>query len=153
MRCPYCKKPSSKVIESRSIKSGDIIRRRRECVSCSHRFTTYERLEEIPIMVVKRDGRREEFSIEKLRSGVLVSLRKRPVSSERAEELIGDVIAHLFALGEREIPSEKIGELVMEGLRLIDHVAYIRFASVYRRFEDADAFAKELKNLTKKGRR
>ncbi len=151
MRCPFCRENKDKVIDSREINEGKVIRRRRECLNCGKRFTTYERVEENPFRVVKRDGRIESFSRKKLLNGILKACEKRPVKIEDIENLIDDIIIQLYQKGEREIPATKIGELVMEQLKKLDSVAYVRFASVYRDFKDVEEFLKEIQTLMKKG--
>jgi transcriptional repressor NrdR len=147
MRCPKCGCLEDKVIDSRSSKEGATIRRRRECLQCAHRFTTYEEIEHGELMVVKRDGRREPFSREKLLNGITKACQKRPVSPEAIENLVGDIVADISSKFEREVPGAEIGERVIEGLRQIDDVAYVRYASVYRRFEEATQFVHEVKKL------
>lgn len=147
MRCPKCGCQDDKVIDSRASREGATIRRRRECISCGHRFTTYEEIEHEGLMVVKRDGRREEFSREKLLSGIKKAFQKRPVGQKTIEDLVDRVVDEMTIKQEREIPVESIGKLVMDGLREIDDVAYVRFASVYRRFEEATDFVHEVKKL------
>ena len=147
MRCPKCGNQDDKVIDSRASREGSTIRRRRECLQCSHRFTTYEEIEHEGLMVVKRDGRREEFSKEKLLSGLKKACQKRPISPKVIEELVENIIDEISDKYEREVPGMAIGERVMEGLRQIDKVAFVRFASVYRRFEEATEFVREVKNL------
>jgi transcriptional repressor NrdR len=150
MRCPKCANQDDKVIDSRSSREGATIRRRRECLACAHRFTTYEEIEHEGLMVVKRDGRREEFSREKLLHGVRKACQKRPVSPKTIEDLVEKIVDEVTDQYDREIPGMAIGERVMEGLREIDKVAYIRFASVYRRFEEVTEFVQEIKNLEAK---
>ena len=147
MRCPKCGCQDDKVIDSRASREGATIRRRRECISCGHRFTTYEEIEHEGLMVVKRDGRREEFSREKLLSGIKKAFQKRPVGQKTIEDLVDRLVDEITIKQEREIPVETIGKLVMDGLREIDDVAYVRFASVYRRFEEATDFVHEVKKL------
>ncbi|MEM7543054.1 MAG: transcriptional regulator NrdR [Pseudomonadota bacterium] len=147
MHCPFCSHDDTRVIDSRLLGEGDQIRRRRECQSCKARFTTYETAELSLPRVVKRDGRRETFSDEKLRRGVVKALEKRPVPMETSEASINLVKRKIRESGEREIDAQKIGELVMEGLRTLDQVAYVRFASVYRSFEDVRAFLEEIERL------
>ena len=137
------------MVDSRDINTGDAIRRRRECIACNRRFTTYERVESAAMMVVKKDGRREEFNPAKLRNSLRISLTKRPVSEDQLDDLIAAIESQAMALGEKEVASSKIGEIILTELRKVDEVAYIRFASVYRDFSDADEFAKELKSLQK----
>jgi transcriptional repressor NrdR len=147
MKCPFCAEINNKVIDSRLSKDGNVIRRRRECLVCSRRFTTYEHIEEIPVMIVKKDGRREVFSIEKLRSGIQKACQKRNISVNIIEEFLDELERDLRESGEKEIPSHKIGERVMAKLHEIDDVAYVRFASVYREFKDVNDFVSELKSL------
>ena len=147
MRCPKCGCQEDKVIDSRSSREGATIRRRRECAKCGHRFTTYEEVEHEGLMVLKRDGRREEFSREKLLSGIRKACQKRPVSSKAMEDLVDHVVVVVTEKFESEVPGEFIGKMVMEGLRELDEVAYVRFASVYRRFQEATDFVQEVKKL------
>jgi transcriptional repressor NrdR len=147
MRCPKCAGQDDKVIDSRASREGSTIRRRRECLACGHRFTTYEELERPHLLVVKRDGRREEFSKEKLLSGITRACQKRPVSQEAIEGLVEQILDRLSSSYDREVPAQEIGALVMDGLRQLDAVAYVRFASVYRRFEEATEFVQEVKKL------
>jgi transcriptional repressor NrdR len=135
------------VIDSRASREGATIRRRRECIACSHRFTTYEEIERAGLVVLKRDGRREEFSKEKLVSGLNKACQKRPVSQKLLEDLVERIVNVVTDKYEREVPSEFIGKLIMDGLREIDEVAYVRFASVYRRFQEATDFVQEVKKL------
>lgn len=147
MRCPFCGHLESKVVDSRSSKEGDSIRRRRECMKCARRYTTYERIEEVAQMVIKKDGRREPFDRWKIKSGILKACEKRPVSLEMVESLIDDVERSLFNSSEHEVPTQAIGQAVMERLKELDEVAYVRFASVYRQFRDLNEFMSELKDL------
>jgi len=147
MRCPKCGCQDDKVIDSRSSREGATIRRRRECTQCAHRFTTYEELEHESLMILKRDGRHEEFSRDKLLSGIRKACQKRPVTPQAMEELADHIVATVTAQFESEVPAEFIGKMVMEGLREIDEVAYVRFASVYRRFQEATDFVHEVKKL------
>ncbi|HTL56302.1 MAG TPA: transcriptional regulator NrdR [Candidatus Limnocylindrales bacterium] len=147
MRCPKCGCQDDKVIDSRASREGATIRRRRQCVSCGFRFTTYEEIERGGLVVIKRDGRREEFSKEKLISGIRKACQKRPVSPKVIEDLVERLVNEVTDKYEREVPGEVIGRLVMEGLRQIDEVAYVRFASVYRRFQEATDFVQEVKKL------
>jgi transcriptional repressor NrdR len=147
MKCPFCGEINNKVIDSRLSKDGNVIRRRRECLVCTRRFTTYEHIEEIPVMIIKKDGRREVFSREKLRSGIRKACQKRNISVNIIEEFLDDLERDLRETGEKEIPSHKIGEKVMAKLHEIDDVAYVRFASVYREFKDVNDFVSELKSL------
>jgi len=150
MRCPKCGCQDDKVIDSRASREGATIRRRRECVACGHRFTTYEEIERGALVVLKRDGRREDFSREKLLSGLRKACQKRPVSPKAIEELVERIASEVTDKFEREVPAEAIGKLVMDGLRQIDEVAYVRFASVYRRFQEATDFVHEVKKLEAK---
>ena len=147
MRCPKCGNQDDKVIDSRASKEGSTIRRRRECLACEHRFTTYEEIEHEGLMVVKRDGRREEFSQEKLLSGVKKACQKRPISPKIIEDLVERIVAEITDKYDREVPGMAVGERVMEGLRQLDEVAYVRFASVYRNFKEATEFVQEVKKL------
>ncbi len=147
MKCPYCSHLMDKVVDSREAKEGHVIRRRRECLSCHRRFTSYERIEEIPYMVVKKDGRREPFSRDKLMSGLMKAVEKRPVPLTRLDEIVDEIEGLLQETSEREIETRAIGERVMERLRELDKVAYVRFASVYRQFEDVEEFINELRGL------
>ncbi len=149
MRCPYCLNDKNKVIDKRNIDELDSIRRRRECLACGRRFTTYERMEPTDLSISKKDGRRETFDREKLMMGLLKACEKRPISREQIERLSGEIEAELRASGDKEISSSRIGEMVMERLMGLDKVAYIRFASVYREFTDLKSFEKELKTLMK----
>jgi transcriptional repressor NrdR len=150
MRCPFCGHLEDRVVDSREAQDGQATRRRRECAGCSRRFTTYERIEEILPHVVKKDGRREAFDRRKIVDGVGIACQKRPVSAEQVEALVAGVEPQLQELGEREIRTTKIGELVMGRLRTLDEVAYVRFASVYRAFRDVGEFMTELEELQKK---
>ncbi|HOD49797.1 MAG TPA: transcriptional regulator NrdR [Candidatus Hydrogenedentes bacterium] len=147
MRCPFCNHTEGKVVDSRSSKEGDSIRRRRECLKCGRRFTTYERIEEVAQMVIKKDGRREAFDRWKIKSGILKACEKRPVSLEQIESLIDDVERSLFNSTDNEVSTATIGSAVMDRLKDIDQVAYVRFASVYRQFKDLNEFMDELKGL------
>ncbi len=147
MRCPFCGNLEDRVVDSRELAEGSQIRRRRECFRCGRRFTTYERLEEVPALVVKRDGRREPFDRSKVLGGLLRACEKRPVALRELEEAADLVEAAVNRKDEREIRSEEIGQILMEQLRKLDQVAYVRFASVYRRFEDVDQFLVELEKL------
>ncbi|MGB2687781.1 MAG: transcriptional regulator NrdR [Desulfobacterales bacterium] len=150
MKCPFCGEIDNKVIDSRLSKDGNVIRRRRECIICSRRFTTYEHIEEIPVMIVKKDGRREVFSREKVRSGLQKACQKRDISMNVIDEFLDELERDLREAGEKEISSNKIGEKIMAKLHEIDDVAYVRFASVYREFKDVNDFVSELKNLLSK---
>lgn len=150
MRCPKCGCQDDKVIDSRASREGATIRRRRECVGCGYRFTTYEEIERGGLVVVKRDGRREDFSREKLLSGLKKACQKRPIGPKIIEDLVERIVNEVTDKYEREVPAEFIGRLVMEGLRQVDEVAYVRFASVYRRFQEATDFVQEVKKLEAK---
>jgi transcriptional repressor NrdR len=147
MTCPFCAHKQDRVIDSRESKEGDVIRRRRECLKCSRRFTTYERSDEIPYMVVKRDGRREKFDRQKILEGLLKACEKRPVPMPKLAEVVDEVESTLADSSEREISTTEVGELLMRRLRSLDKIAYVRFASVYRDFQDVEAFLVELKDL------
>jgi len=147
VRCPFCQDPESKVTDSRDSNEGAVIRRRRECLKCQRRFTTYERVEELAPVIVKKDGRREPFDREKLLRGVRKAVEKRPVSSEAVEQLGLEIERQLQEMGDKEVPSTHVGEEVMRRLQKLDEVAYVRFASVYRSFRDIAEFMSELKDL------
>ena len=147
MTCPFCGHREDKVIDSRESKEGDVIRRRRECLKCERRFTTYERSDDIPFMVVKRDGRREKFDRQKVLEGLLKACQKRPVGVAKLAEVVDAVESKLAESADREISTTDIGELVMQRLKTLDKIAYVRFASVYRDFQDVEAFLTELKDL------
>ena len=147
MRCPFCKEPDSRVIDSRAAEEGMTIRRRRECGKCGRRFTTYEVVERLPLMVVKRDGRREPFSRDKLLTGIIRSCDKRDISMEQITNFVAEIEHEIRNCTEPEVPSEKVGEIVMEHLMDFAEVAYIRFASVYRKFDDITNFIEELETL------
>ncbi|HLY17604.1 MAG TPA: transcriptional regulator NrdR [Bryobacteraceae bacterium] len=147
MKCPFCNHIEDKVVDSRESKEGDAIRRRRQCLGCERRFTTYERIDEVPYMVIKKDGRREKFDRQKVLSGLLKACEKRPVSMGRLAELVDQVEARVTDSADREISTIEIGEMLMEVLRDLDKIAYVRFASVYRDFQDEEAFFNELKTL------
>ncbi len=148
MKCPYCQAPDSRVTDSREISGGSAIRRRRECPGCARRFTTFERIDLAGLVVVKKDGRRQEFDPDKLRQKLRVALTKRPVGEEQIEQLVQRVEAELLAQGKAEVPSSAIGEVVLQQLKSIDHVAYIRFASVYREFADLQDLKREVDDLS-----
>ncbi|TLS48419.1 transcriptional regulator NrdR [Paenibacillus antri] len=150
MRCPYCDHDGTKVLDSRPVNDNKSIRRRRECERCARRFTTFETVEEAPLMIVKKDGSREEFSREKLLRGLVRACEKRPVSVERLEQIVDEVERELRQTASTEIESRDIGELMMGQLYKVDEVAYVRFASVYRQFKDIDMFMKELSTLLNK---
>ena len=149
MKCPFCSYPDSRVIDSRAVENGGSIRRRRECPECGRRFTTYEKYEETPLVVSKKDGRREPFDVKKLLSGLIKAFEKRPVSYEQIQEMAYGIERELRLRGESEVSSKDIGELVMQHLAKIDQVAYVRFASVYRQFADVQNFMQELQQLLK----
>lgn len=148
MKCPFCGSASTQVTDTRENDEGDIIRRRRRCPDCDKRFTTYERIELKLPQVVKKNGSRAEFDRDKLQSSMKLALRKRPVNAESVEHALDRIEGRLLSLGEREIQSEKIGELVMRELKRMDKIAYIRFASVYRNFEDAEEFSEVIREVT-----
>ncbi len=147
MRCIYCNATESRVVDSRPTEEGSAIRRRRECLGCGRRFTTYEKIETVPIMVIKKDNRREAFDLDKLRRGVLKACEKRPVALAKVDELCQDVEMQITNSLSQEISSTKIGEMVMTRLKDLDEVAYVRFASVYRQFRDLNSFMEELKTI------
>jgi transcriptional repressor NrdR len=149
MKCPYCLSEKSRVVDKRDIPEMDSIRRRRECLKCGKRYTSYERIELTGLSVLKKDGSRESFDRDKLLSGILKACEKRPIPREQVEQLVSGVEGDLRNYGEKEVPSTQIGKLVMERLRDLDKVAYIRFASVYREFTDLSSFEKELRKLRK----
>ena len=150
MKCPYCENRKDKVVDSRESKEGDLIRRRRECLNCNRRFTSYEKIEHLPFMVVKKDGSRETFQKEKVSGGLLRACEKRPVSSQQLEAIIDSVEQRLANSPDREMPSSQIGQIIMEQLRALDKVAYVRFASVYLDFKSAEEFMEELNQLLSK---
>ena len=150
MRCPFCGHAEDRVIDSRPSEEGAAIRRRRECLSCNARFTTYEKVENLPLLVIKKDGTRQPFDREKLISGILKSCEKRPVSTAQVEQLVNTIEAQSQNTLKREVSSREIGEMVMEGLKQIDEVAYVRFASVYRQFRDVNSFLEELNEMLNK---
>ncbi|CAA9551842.1 MAG: Ribonucleotide reductase transcriptional regulator NrdR [uncultured Thermomicrobiales bacterium] len=149
MRCPFCRSSDSRVIDSRELGGGESIRRRRECPHCHRRFTTYERVETVSLVVVKKDGRREEFNPDKLRMKLRVALTKRPVSEDQVDALISRIEGQLLALGVREVPSDIVGEAALRELKELDQVAYIRFASVYREFADLEDLRREMEDLSR----
>ncbi len=153
MKCPYCGSLEEKVVDSREGKDGVVVRRRRQCQQCLRRFTTYERIEEIHFMVVKKDGRREPFDRHKILAGLLKATQKRPVSVAQLEKIVDEIEARLAEKVEREMTAAEIGELIMERLHEIDEVAYVRFASVYRQFKDVSQFVEEVKGLREGGPR
>lgn len=147
MKCPYCSHAEDKVVDSRESREGDVIRRRRECLSCGKRFTSYERIDQIPHLVVKKDGRRERFDRTKVLAGLMKACEKRPVPIKTLEEVAERVEAMVQESPDREVPSTQVGEYLMESLRKLDKVAFVRFASVYREFKDVDQFMATLKGL------
>jgi len=154
MRCLHCGYKEDKVVDSRATQQGSAIRRRRECLKCGKRFTTYEYIEEVSLMAIKKDGRREPFDRKKILSGVMKACEKRPISIEKMEEIVIQVERAIQKKSDREVSSTRIGELVMEKLKVLDDVAYVRFASVYRQFKDVGQFMEELKGiLSKEGSR
>jgi transcriptional repressor NrdR len=152
MRCPFCDHADTQVIETREVDDGDVLRRRRRCAHCDKRFTTYERVELSLPAVVKKNGVRAEYDRRKLRASLALALRKRPVTSEAVDAAIGRIEEKLLSLATREVPSERIGELVMRELKKIDKIGYVRFASVYRKFEDVDEFAEAIADVRPRGR-
>lgn len=150
MRCPVCGKDEDKVIDSRSAKGGSVIRRRRECLSCGHRFTTYEATEQTPVYVVKKDGRREPFNREKLLGGILMACKKRPIPMETLETIVNEIETKIHNEFPTEVPSRIIGEMVMDRLQELDEVAYVRFASVYRQFKNVQEFMEESEAVQKR---
>lgn len=152
MICPFCNHREDKVIDSRESKEADVVRRRRECLKCARRFTTYERIDEIPYMVVKKSGRREKFERQKVLAGLLKACEKRPIGVSRLAEIVDAVENRLGENAEREITTTQVGEMLMDALEKIDHVAYVRFASVYRDFQDVEAFLGELQDLVRQKR-
>ena len=148
MKCPFCGNPDTKVSDSRPNDANTAIRRRRECLICKKRFTTYEKLETIPLIVIKKDNNREPYDRTKIQNGVLRACYKRPVSAARLEQLVDDIENDIFALGNAEIRSTVIGEIVMDRIKEVDQVAYVRFASVYREFKDVNTFIDEIRKLT-----
>jgi transcriptional repressor NrdR len=151
VKCPFCAAVDDRVVDSRESREGEVIRRRRECTGCGRRFTSYETIEEIPYMVVKNDGRRERFDRNKLRTGLAKACEKRPVPPTELDRIVDEVESLLHDSEEREIATSRIGAIVMERIRELDKVAYVRFASVYRKFEDVDEFLNELKTLIGRG--
>ena len=147
MKCPYCREIENKVIDSRMTKEGHSVRRRRECLGCNHRFTTYERVEEIPLVLIKKDGRRETFDRTKVLAGMQKACEKRNISINALEESVDELARELQEMGEKEIPSSIVGSRIMTKLQGLDDVAYVRFASVYREFKDINDFMSELKDL------
>ena len=150
MKCPYCNNPDTKVIDSRPADDGSSIRRRRACDECGKRFTTYEKVETIPLIVIKKDDNREQYDRRKIESGVLSACYKRPVSADQIQKFMEEVETEIFSREEKEIPSKVIGEIVMDKLKELDAFAYVRFASVYREFKDVNTFVEELKSILDK---
>lgn len=150
MKCPFCGFDRDRVVDSRESREGDVIRRRRQCLACERRFTSYEKIELTPFVVIKRDERREPWNREKLKQGLMIACRKRPVSADDLEKLADDIELTIQDSAEREISSSQLGTIVMDRLKALDKIAYIRFASVYRRFEDVDEFLEELEELREK---
>ncbi len=147
MKCPFCQQDNDRVIDTRASEAGAVIRRRRECLACGRRYTTYERVETPPLYVIKKNNEREPFDREKIRQGIEKACWKRPISGEKICQLVEQVEAEIYANYDTEVPSQAIGELVMQHLKRLDHVAYVRFASVYREFKDAEDFLRELATL------
>jgi transcriptional repressor NrdR len=153
MKCTYCAYKEDKVVDSRTTQNGAAIRRRRECLSCGKRFTTYEYIEEVPLMVIKKDGRREPFDRKKVLSGIIKACEKRPISVDKMEEIVRQIERVIQKKSQREVAASRIGELIMEKLKILDDVAYVRFASVYRQFKDVGQFITELNFMLHKGKR
>lgn len=149
MRCPFCGKIKDKVVDSREVKDGSLVRRRRECLACGRRFTSYERIDEIPYMVVKKDGSREKFNRDKIISGLLRAIEKRPISLIQLEDIVYKAERYVQESADRERSTNEIGKIIMKELKKLDKVAYVRFASVYLEFEDVSEFMKELKHLVR----
>ncbi|MBQ8638250.1 MAG: transcriptional repressor NrdR [Lachnospiraceae bacterium] len=150
MKCPYCGEDGTRVVDSRPSDDNSAIRRRRQCESCQRRFTTYEKQDIFPVMVIKKDENRELYSRDKVKSGIVMACHKRPISTETLNQLVDEVENAIFAMDVKEVPSSMIGEMVMDKLKALDKVAYVRFASVYRSFTDVNTFAEELKMLLQK---
>ena len=150
MKCPYCNEADTKVIDSRPAEDNSSIRRRRQCERCGKRFTTYEKLETMPLMVIKKDNSREAYDRSKIEAGIIQSCHKRPVSTQQINTVIDEIENQIFNMEEKEVPTSVIGELVMEKLKMLDEVAYVRFASVYREFKDVNTFIDEIGKLLKK---
>ena len=147
MKCPFCNKENTRVVDSRPAEDGDAIRRRRQCDACGKRFTTYEKVESIPLVIIKKDNNREPYDRSKIEAGVFRSCHKRPIGVDAITGLVDDIETAIFNMGEKEIPSSVVGEIVMDKLKELDPVAYVRFASVYREFKDVNTFMSELKKL------
>jgi len=152
MKCPYCENTESKVIDSRPVDDGNSIRRRRECLSCTRRFTTYEQIESVPLVVIKKDGKRQVYNRQKIFSGILRACEKTPVTVAQIESVVQDIESELFNSMDSEIPSTHIGNLVMDRLKKLNPIAYVRFASVYREFKDVSTFMEEINSLIQSGR-
>jgi transcriptional repressor NrdR len=152
MKCPFCAHSEDKVIDSRESKEGDAIRRRRQCLACERRFTTYEKIDEIPYMVVKKDGRREKFERQKVLNGLIKACEKRPISISKLAAIVDHIEGRIADSPERELSTTTVGEILMDELRQLDKIAYVRFASVYRDFQDEQAFLSELQNLLRNRR-
>jgi transcriptional repressor NrdR len=153
VNCPFCSHKEDRVVDSRESREGDVIRRRRHCLKCDRRFTTYERIDEVPYMAVKKDGRREKFDRQKVLAGLLKACEKRPVAMARLAEIVDEIETKLTDSPEREISTTEIGEILMARLKTLDKIAYVRFASVYRDFQDVEAFLNELKHLIRQKRK
>jgi len=153
VNCPFCSHKEDRVVDSRESREGDVIRRRRHCLKCERRFTTYERIDEVPYMAVKKDGRREKFDRQKVLTGLLKACEKRPVAMARLAEIVDEIETRLTDSAEREISTTEIGEILMARLKTLDKIAYVRFASVYRDFQDVEAFLNELKHLIRQKRK
>jgi transcriptional repressor NrdR len=153
VNCPFCSHKEDRVVDSRESREGDVIRRRRHCLKCERRFTTYERIDEVPYMAVKKDGRREKFDRQKVLTGLLKACEKRPVAMARLAEIVDEIETKLTDSAEREISTIEIGEILMARLKTLDKIAYVRFASVYRDFQDVEAFLNELKHLIRQKRK
>lgn len=149
MKCPYCSNADTRVIDSRPAEDGNSIRRRRSCDTCGKRFTTYEKIETIPLIIIKKDNNREQYNRRKIENGILRACYKRPVSAEAIEQTVDTIETRIFSLEDKEVPSHMIGEIVMDELKNLDEVAYVRFASVYREFKDVNTFMDELKKFLK----
>ncbi|MCI8503704.1 MAG: transcriptional repressor NrdR [Dorea sp.] len=147
MKCPYCSNPDTRVVDSRPAEDGAAIRRRRSCDACGKRFTTYEKVETIPLIIIKKDNTREQYNRRKIENGIIRACYKRPVPAEEIERMADKIETMVFSLEEKEIPSSVVGEMVMDGLKDLDEVAYVRFASVYREFKDVNTFMDELKKI------
>ena len=150
MKCPYCGNPDTRVIDSRPAEDNSSIRRRRSCDECGKRFTTYEKIETIPLIIIKKDNNREQYSRQKIENGIIRACYKRPVPAEKIQQAVNNIETKVFSLEEKEIPSSVVGELVMDELKDLDEVAYVRFASVYREFKDVNTFMDELKKILDK---